>query len=117
MANKSYEWNEEENKYWGKRIEQHSGKDPESPIYKELLQFNKNNPIEKRVPKAQAYKHIKICSSSPIVFKLSNEATWSIISPPIRLVIILCRASKEWENRHPTLKLLVEAKIERDFRE
>lgn len=102
MANKSYEWNEKESKYWDKRIEQHSDKDPKSLIYKELLQFNKNNAIEKRVHKAQANKHIKICWSSRIVFKLPNEATWSIISPPKRLVIALCRVSKEWENRHST---------------
>lgn len=47
MANKSYEWNEKESKYWDKRIEQHSDKDPKSLIYKELLQFNKNNAIKK----------------------------------------------------------------------
>ena len=56
------------------------------------LQFNKNNTTEKngqRVHKAQVNKCVKICSTSLVIFKPPSEAIWSIISPPLSLVIIL----------------------------
>lgn len=47
MANKNHEWNEKENKYWDKKKKKEQHRWQGSLIYKELSQFNKNNPTEK----------------------------------------------------------------------
>lgn len=89
-----------------------SDKDPKSLIYKEGLQFNKNNPIEKKSTIKHRPINMKIWSSSLVIFKLPGEATCSTTFPPIRLLFILPRISKEGENIHPQA-LLITAKIKR----